>query len=416
MTNKYGNYTLENRIGREKYWAELAIFTLSSSLIYGVGIVAIVFAVLAGGQAGSFLLFIVFAGFQLALTWRFLGYGAKRCHDLGHSGFYQLIPLYPLLMLFQEGDAGDNEYGPNPHGVTKNIAEKVKLFREAADQGDAEAQAKLGYAYYHGSGVVKDEIEAYAYLNLVRMTDENVSRNLAILEKDMSPDQIAAGQKRTKELQKEIAAKLATKYAEFEAFEGCKAKAEKGDRVAQFSLGVCYRDGAGVAKDETQAVSWYHKAAEQGDAKAQYILGVCYENGAGVAKDEVQAISWYRKAADQGLALAQYNLGVCYARGHGVAKDFVKTVTWFRKAADQGYAKAQFNLGVCYYDGTGVVKDPVEAYAYWNLAGTTEEDACKNLAILEKKLSPEARLQGQQRTKELQKEIEAKIAAKQAGK
>ena len=376
MTSTDSNSTLDDRIGRGRYWAELAIFTLSSSLIYGVGIVAIVFAVLAGGQAGSFLLFIVFAGFQLALTWRFLGYGAKRCHDLGLSGFYQLIPLYPLLMLFQEGDAGDNEYGPNPHGVTQDIAEKVKRlrkaadqgdaggqynlgvcyrdgegvtkdlaeavkwFRKAADQGDAEAQAKLGYAYCHGSGVVKDEIEAYAYLNLVRMTDENVSRNLAILEKDMSPDQIAAGQKRTKELQKEIAAKLATKYAEFEAFEGCKAKAEKGDRVAQFSLGVCYRDGAGVAKD------------------------------------------------------------------------LVKTVTWFRKAADQGYAKAQFNLGVCYYDGTVVVKDPVEAYAYWNLAGTTEEDACKNLAILEKKLSPEARLQGQQRAKEMQNAIEAKNAAK----
>ncbi len=437
MKTKSGVFSFEGRIGLEEYWGNIGV-----TIIVGFG-----FMFLAEIGLGCFALPLL-----PCYLWYVLAFMSKRCHDRGNSGAFILFPFYPLVLAFGEGDAGDNEYGPNPHGVTKDIVEKVKLFREAADQGDAEAQAKLGYAYYHGSGVVKDEIEAYAYLNLVRMTDENVSRNLAILEKDMSPDQIAAGQKRTKELQKEIAAKLATKYAEFEAFEGCKAKAEKGDRVAQFSLGVCYRDGAGVAKDETQAVSWYHKAAEQGDAKAQYILGVCYENGAGVAKDEVQAISWYRKAADQGLALAQYNLGVCYrigtgvakdaveavawfrkaaekgdaeaqfslgisyARGHGVAKDLVKTVTWFRKAADQGYAKAQFNLGVCYYDGTGVVKDPVEAYAYWNLAGTTEEDACKNLAILEKKLSPEARLQGQQRTKELQKEIEAKIAAKQAGK
>ena len=437
MKTKSDVFSFEGRIGLEEYWGNIGV-----TIIVGFG-----FMFLAEIGLGCFALPLL-----PCYLWYVLAFMSKRCHDRGNSGAFILFPFYPLVLAFGEGDAGDNEYGPNPHGVTKDIVEKVKLFREAADQGDAEAQAKLGYAYYHGSGVVKDEIEAYAYLNLVRMTDENVSRNLAILEKDMSPDQIAAGQKRTKELQKEIAAKLATKYAEFEAFEGCKAKAEKGDRVAQFSLGVCYRDGAGVAKDETQAVSWYHKAAEQGDAKAQYILGVCYENGAGVAKDEVQAISWYRKAADQGLALAQYNLGVCYrigtgvakdaveavawfrkaaekgdaeaqfslgisyARGHGVAKDLVKTVTWFRKAADQGYAKAQFNLGVCYYDGTGVVKDPVEAYAYWNLAGTTEEDACKNLAILEKKLSPEARLQGQQRTKELQKEIEAKIAAKQAGK
>ena len=433
MKTKSGVFSFEGRIGLEEYWGNIGV-----TIIVGFG-----FMFLAEIGLGCFALPLL-----PCYLWYVLAFMSKRCHDRGNSGAFILFPFYPLVLAFGEGDAGDNEYGPNPHGVTKDIVEKVKLFREAADQGDAEAQAKLGYAYYHGSGVVKDEIEAYAYLNLVRMTDENVSRNLAILEKDMSPDQIAAGQKRTKELQKEIAAKLATKYAEFEAFEGCKAKAEKGDRVAQFSLGVCYRDGAGVAKDETQAVSWYHKAAEQGDAKAQYILGVCYENGAGVAKDEVQAISWYRKAADQGLALAQYNLGVCYrigtgvakdaveavawfrkaaekgdaeaqfslgisyARGHGVAKDLVKTVTWFRKAADQGYAKAQFNLGVCYYDGTGVVKDPVEAYAYWNLAGTTEEDACKNLAILEKKLSPEDRLRGQQRAKEMQNAIEAKIAAK----
>ena len=120
MNTTDSNSTLDDRIGRGRYWAELAIFTLSSSLIYGVGIVAIVFAVLAGGQAGAFLLFIVFAGFQLALIWRFLGYGAKRCHDLGHSGFYQLIPLYPLLMLVQEGDVGANDYGPNPNkGSTK---------------------------------------------------------------------------------------------------------------------------------------------------------------------------------------------------------------------------------------------------------------------------------------------------------
>ena len=60
--------------------------------------------------------------------------------------------------------------------------------------------------------------------------------------------------------------------------------------------------------------------------------------------------------------------------------------------------------------------DLVEAYAYWSLAGRTDADAQRTLANLEKKLSPEASLLGQQRTKELQKEIEVKIAAKKGGK
>jgi uncharacterized membrane protein YhaH (DUF805 family) len=116
MTTTDSNSKLDDRIGRGRYWAELAIFNLSSFICLFFGFVAIAYAfILSGGQAVPFLLFIVFAGIQLAFTWRFLGYGAKRCHDLGHSGFYQLIPLYPLLMLFQEGDAGDNEYRPNPN-------------------------------------------------------------------------------------------------------------------------------------------------------------------------------------------------------------------------------------------------------------------------------------------------------------
>ena len=89
---------------------------------------------------------------------------------------------------------------------------------------------------------------------------------------------------------------------------------------------------------------------------------------------------------------------------------------WWRMGAEQGHAPCQVYLGRCYADGLGVAKDEIEAYAYWNLAQITHEMGRSYLAGLEVNLPPEARLRGQQRTKELQKEIEAKIAAKKAGK
>ena len=45
--------------------------------------------------------------------------GAKRCHDRGNSGFYQIIPFYGFWMLFADGDIGSNEYGENPKGINK---------------------------------------------------------------------------------------------------------------------------------------------------------------------------------------------------------------------------------------------------------------------------------------------------------
>ena len=43
-----------------------------------------------------------------------MGSRIKRCHDLGNSGWFQLIPLYGFWMIFQDGIKGNNEYGINP--------------------------------------------------------------------------------------------------------------------------------------------------------------------------------------------------------------------------------------------------------------------------------------------------------------
>ena len=53
----------------------------------------------------------------IPIFWIMLAQGAKRCHDRGNSGWFQLIPFYAFWMLFADSDFGNNKYGPNPKGI-----------------------------------------------------------------------------------------------------------------------------------------------------------------------------------------------------------------------------------------------------------------------------------------------------------
>lgn len=46
--------------------------------------------------------------------WILLAQGVKRCHDLGSNGLFQFIPLYILIMVFEDGEKQENKHGNPP--------------------------------------------------------------------------------------------------------------------------------------------------------------------------------------------------------------------------------------------------------------------------------------------------------------
>ena len=151
------------------------------------------------------------------------------------------------------------------------------------------------------------------------------------------------------------------------------------------------------------------KKAEQGEAVAQYNLGLRNATGDGVPTDAVEAVKWYRKAAEQGNAKAQTNLGLMYANGDGVPKDQTEAVKWYRKAAEQGNTNAQYNLGNMYNRGEGVPRDLVQAHMWWNIAGAKgDEDAKKILAIIEKQMTDSQKEKATDLARELFARLEKK--------
>jgi hypothetical protein len=117
------------------------------------------------------------------------------------------------------------------------------IFERVGEQGDAETQATIGFAYYNGQGIEKDFEKAAEWFRMA---------------------------------------------------------AEQGHAVAQHNLGFMYLMGEGIAKNDEAAVKWFRMAAEQGYAVSQKNLGVLYSEGLGVPQDKAKAYAWLTTAKAQG--------------------------------------------------------------------------------------------------------------------
>lgn len=175
-------------------------------------------------------------------------------------------------------------------------------FREAAEQGDADAQNKLGVCYEFGFGVEKD------------------------------------------------AASAAKWY---------RRAAEQGLAKAQYSLGYCCLFGEGIEHDPADAESWYLKSAQNGNVNAEFMLGDFYQNGYDGTPNLTNAVAWYRKAAEHGHVKAKRFLGDCYRDGDGVEIDEDEALKWYKKAATQGDKEAKRRMQFMLSEsGVGTLMDP----------------------------------------------------------
>jgi TPR repeat protein len=297
-------------------------------------------------------------------------------------------PVTQLAEKAQQGDAdAQNKLGlmylNGKEGVTQNDIEAAKWFHKAAEQEHADAQFYLGVMYYSGKGVTQNDIEAAKWYRKAaeqgHADAQNILGLMYGLGKGVTQNDIEAAKwyrKAAEQGHAKAQFNLGARYDngegvtenDIEAVNWYRKAAEQGHAKAQFNLGVMYGNGEGVTENDIEAAKWYRKAAEQGHAKAQFNLGAMYDNGEGVTQNDIEAVKWYRKAAEQGHANAQDNLGGMYQNGKGVTQNDIEAANWYRKAAEQGLANAQNNLGLMYVNGKGVTKNDIEAAEWFRKA------------------------------------------------
>ncbi len=172
----------------------------------------------------------------------------------------------------------------NDQGRGQDYAQAASLYRQAAEGGQMDAAAQLGFLYFVGRGVPQDDPQAVLW-----------SRRAA----------------------------------------------DAGNPKGLYNLGLALELGRGVKKDPNQALELYQKAAALDHVPAKGSIGSFYFNGTVVPQDLQRAAYWFSQGAEGGDRDAQYNLGVCYENGYGLTKDLERARLWYDKAAAQGLTRAR---------------------------------------------------------------------------
>lgn len=132
----------------------------------------------------------------------------------------------------------------NERSRKEATAGAIKNYLQKAEQGDAQAQYRLGSTYYYNGknfGAVEDYPEAIKWLKLAAEQDYLEYRN-----------------------------------------------------KAQHILGKMYEEGLSLEQDYAKAIELYQLATENRYEPAMTSLGLMYMNGRGVPKDNVIAYKWFR--------------------------------------------------------------------------------------------------------------------------
>lgn len=264
-----------------------------------------------------------------------------------------------LGLLYESG-----KYAP------KNYNQAVHWFGLAAEKGDNEAQLQLGGCYHYGLGVTPNYTTAATWyrrsaaqtnyvamksLGWLLMNGLGVATNTEEAVHWLTRAATEGNNRRAMVNLGAISVLSWQKSAEtnfiIEAFDWMKKGAELGDALAAQQLALFYLNGFGVATNLPSYRYWRFKAAMLGATESQYAMGVAYRLGDGLPKDEENSLVWLRRAAAKNHPLALYDLAV-YSFGQRTNGEALRlSVAYFLAAAQAGHREAQVQCAMNCFRG-----------------------------------------------------------------
>lgn len=207
---------------------------------------------------------------------------------------------------------------------TEDNKSAIQKLTKLANEGDVDAQTKLGIMYKRGDGVKAD------YMSSVNLLEKSASH---------------------------------------------------GDTTAMAELSQMYAHGWGVEKNPSKATELLNKSSELGNARAKARLAIHLlipANKYVASKDSIDnSIALLKESESKGDNLGTAYLGIIYSGLYNDRTDCAESERLIKKAADRNYAFAQMLYGVMLYDGLCKTKDYKEAYFWFTKAAMNNDDTAQ---------------------------------------
>jgi TPR repeat protein len=187
---------------------------------------------------------------------------------------------------------GCNRLRPTGWSVPRDSGKALHWNMAAAEQGDAEAQARLGSQFVAGEGVGKD---------------------------------LAKGE------------------------QWFRASADQGCAAGQFGLGALY-----AGTDGGKAAALFEKAAAQGNPLAKLSLAMLLIAGQGIPADQDRGAKLLTEAAETGNTEAMFRLGELYRSRGFAGRNLTMAETWLRRAGTRGHTPALLALACLLVDDLAI--------------------------------------------------------------
>ncbi len=120
--------------------------------------------------------------------------------------------------------------------------------------------------------------------------------------------------------------------------------ASNGDSVAQYNMGILYRDGLGVEVNSQVALAWFNLAAQQRHTLANFAIAKLLQKNADLHSTELDPLYYLKEASFLGHAIAPLEVGNFYYSRQDSPHDLVRAIVWWMLSLERNAPGASENI------------------------------------------------------------------------